>query len=124
MELARANDMFVNWSYKLTKLSFQISNMTHLILCLWKLELIPGQHVQYHLPLAKGTLVGTTKLINPIRGGTCLEIIPLHVIILVVLIEVNSKPVVRPSLVVDSRLESLEFLPTTIPFPHLKYVQV
>jgi hypothetical protein len=64
-------------------------------------------------------LVGTTKLINPIRGGTCLEIIPLHVIILVVLIEVISKPVVTPSLVVNSILESLEFLPITIPLPHL-----
>jgi hypothetical protein len=30
--------------------------------------------------------VATTKLVNPLRGGTCLEIIPLHVQIFSILV--------------------------------------
>jgi hypothetical protein len=55
-----------------------------------------------------------TKLISPIRGGTCLEIIPLLVIILTIPVEVILELVVTLSLVVSSGLESLEFLFTTI----------
>ncbi len=38
-----------------------------------------------------------TKPISPIRGGTCLEIIPLHVITLTILFEVIVELVVTPS---------------------------
>jgi hypothetical protein len=54
-----------------------------------------------------------TKPINPIRGGTCLEIIPLPVITLIILVEVILE-LVTPSLVVSSGFEYLEFLFTTI----------
>jgi hypothetical protein len=64
-------------------------------------------------PNPREQLVVITKLISPIRGGTCLEIIPLLMITLTIPVEVILE-LVTPSLVVSSGLESLEFLFTTI----------
>jgi len=71
------------------------------------------------------------KLVSPLRGGTSLEIIPLHVQIFIILVLVTiivNEPVegsersnkkqdelVKPSYTIrDSRLESLEFLSTNV----------
>jgi hypothetical protein len=77
-----------------------------------------------------------TKLVNPLRGGTCLEIIPLpvqtfiiHVLVTIVVSQLvegserfNKKhdEHVNPTYtILDNRLESLEFLSTSVPLtPH------
>jgi hypothetical protein len=76
------------------------------------------------------------KLVSPLRGGTCLKIIPLHIQTFTIHIPVTiivNQPVegsgrsnkkqdelVNPTYtILDSRLKYLEFLSTTVPLtPH------
>ncbi len=79
----------------------------------------------------------TTKLVSPLRGGTCFKIIPLHVQTFIVLVQVTTivvelvegsvksimdqvELVDPPFTVLDSGVGPLEFLSTTLPLtPHL-----
>jgi hypothetical protein len=76
--------------------------------------------------------IAITKPIGPLRGGTCLESIPLHILIFTILIPINIvvnklvednersdkeqiEPINPSFIVLDIRLESLEFLSTNSP---------
>jgi hypothetical protein len=116
----------INSNCKPTRLLSLISNTNPQVLCLWKLEPVADFQMPYVVQLV-------TKSISPLRGGTCFKIIPLPVQIFIVpapVTTVVSQPMegsersnkkhdelVNPSFTtLDSRLESLEFISTSVPF--------
>jgi hypothetical protein len=79
---------------------------------MWRLE--PSQGSFTFGPYPRKQPIVTTKPSRPIRGGTCLKIIPLHMVTLTIPIEVIFELVNAPSFVVSSKLETLKFLSITI----------
>ncbi len=105
--------MFTNWNYQTAFLDFKYEPTSFVYVEIKTSTRTSSASFAFG-PNPKEQLVVITKLISPIRGGTCLEIIPLLVITLTIPVEVILELVLTLSLVVSSGLESLEFLFTTI----------
>jgi hypothetical protein len=88
------------------------------------------------VPAIPSIVQPVTKLVSPLKGGIGLEIIPLHVWIFIIhmlitivvnqLVEGSERsnnkqdePINLTYIILDNRLESLEFLSTSVPLtPH------